>query len=358
MDEKIMEKGRSGVLDLFKIIATIFILFHHYQQVFGIEFDKVNFCSGTHFYFGYMVELFFVISGLLSARYVRSIAQGEPFDKFFKKKYFRFFPMVFLSALVDSILLIRFYFTYGGWCNSIPIDFATFFLSATGAQVIMGDADMGINNPLWYISALLVCYVVLYFCVWVAKHIRVHEKYLFVGIVVLGCVMLEMGLNYSIVCTHVARGFIAFFSGLLWEKKIANENEKKQKWVIFVALGSTMIMLITPKSGAANLGLLAIFLGTMYFPALIYTFKTKRLEKLLSNKVVERMASISFEVYVWHSVFYLAFFMILYDLHLRVSLNTYGVMLIMAAVIYLLSAGMYYCVEKPIHKKIFKDGEK
>lgn len=54
------EYKRNYSLDFIKIIATIFIIFHHYQQITGAYFhNKINFCNGK-FYFGYMVELFFI----------------------------------------------------------------------------------------------------------------------------------------------------------------------------------------------------------------------------------------------------------------------------------------------------------
>ena len=53
---------RNDGLDIIKVIATIIIVFHHYQQVTGVIFDGINFYGGK-FPFGYVVELFFIISG-------------------------------------------------------------------------------------------------------------------------------------------------------------------------------------------------------------------------------------------------------------------------------------------------------
>lgn len=59
------EKQRDYTLDFIKICATIIIIFHHYQQVTGAFFEnKINFWNGK-FYFGYVVELFFILSGFL-----------------------------------------------------------------------------------------------------------------------------------------------------------------------------------------------------------------------------------------------------------------------------------------------------
>lgn len=41
-----MENKRNYALDFFKIVATILIVFHHYQQVLNIEFESINFYGG------------------------------------------------------------------------------------------------------------------------------------------------------------------------------------------------------------------------------------------------------------------------------------------------------------------------
>ena len=38
-----MKKERNYSLDFLKIIATILIVFHHYQQILNVEFRGVNF---------------------------------------------------------------------------------------------------------------------------------------------------------------------------------------------------------------------------------------------------------------------------------------------------------------------------
>lgn len=48
-------------LDLLKIVSAIIIIFHHYQQHYPLVFSHFNFYGGINF--GYVVELFFMISG-------------------------------------------------------------------------------------------------------------------------------------------------------------------------------------------------------------------------------------------------------------------------------------------------------
>ncbi len=43
---------------------NIIIIFHHYQQGSGAVYKYINFWGGGGFYFGYLVELFFILSGI------------------------------------------------------------------------------------------------------------------------------------------------------------------------------------------------------------------------------------------------------------------------------------------------------
>ncbi len=58
-----MGNERKYSLDVLRIIATILIIFHHYGQVTGLYLEgHINYWNGR-FYFGYVVEFFFLLSG-------------------------------------------------------------------------------------------------------------------------------------------------------------------------------------------------------------------------------------------------------------------------------------------------------
>lgn len=67
------KEERFYSLDVIKLIATICIIFHHYQQVTGAFFEeRLNFYGGR-FAFGWIVELFFVLSGYFIYKYMERI---------------------------------------------------------------------------------------------------------------------------------------------------------------------------------------------------------------------------------------------------------------------------------------------
>ena len=65
-----MSQKREGSLDLLKFLATCCIVMHHFQQITGAFFEgHLNFYSGN-FYWGYLVELFFLVSGYFAYIYI------------------------------------------------------------------------------------------------------------------------------------------------------------------------------------------------------------------------------------------------------------------------------------------------
>lgn len=89
-------------LDLLKIISSILIVLHHYQMFFVFWLDgKLNSNDGA-FYFGLVVEVFFIISGCLIFHTNRN-RELTDFGSFIIKKYFRFFPMCFITITIYTV---------------------------------------------------------------------------------------------------------------------------------------------------------------------------------------------------------------------------------------------------------------
>lgn len=66
---------RNSAMDCLRILATVLIVFHHYQQFTGAQFTYIDFWTGS-FYFGWLVEFFFVMSGYFTDKYVLKIFEG------------------------------------------------------------------------------------------------------------------------------------------------------------------------------------------------------------------------------------------------------------------------------------------
>ena len=159
-----MKSGeRDYSLDFIKIISTIFIIFHHYQQVMGVYFEnKINFFNGK-FYFGYVVEMFFVLSGLFMYTYVEKIQDNLTFVKFYLRRLGRLFPLLMVGAISYEIFLVIYqHMYYDSWFGITPTFWGT-VISSLGIQDGWALPNPCVNNPTWYISVLMLCYVIFLF---------------------------------------------------------------------------------------------------------------------------------------------------------------------------------------------------
>ena len=200
---------RSYSLDLIKFISTICILCHHFQQGTGVRFKYINFWGG-HFYFGRLVELFFIISGLLITKYMYHVGKNLSFSVFMKKRYFRLIPIVAICTFMDFIVRII--------VGTISVEnFAVNVLDtltvALGIHGLFSTA-ITLNNPMWYISPLLLCYAVFYIMCYFARNNKLQTVCFPIIFILLGCIML-LGFDYPFFNLYIGRGLIAFFSGVL-----------------------------------------------------------------------------------------------------------------------------------------------
>ena len=121
-----MKKNYLGNLDLIKVIAAVGIVFHHYQQISSVRLGGAVEFYGGRFVFGYLVELFFIISGFLTEYTFREKAR---FRSWITGKIIRLFPYAFL-ACIFSLLTAAAYFYLTGFGNSLRLSIIRHGISA------------------------------------------------------------------------------------------------------------------------------------------------------------------------------------------------------------------------------------
>lgn len=86
-------------LDVLRLIGTVLIILHHYQQITDSYFTGYAAVRRLSI----VVEFFFVLSGFLAYKY----AEGNKlnFRKFLVGKWIRLIPMVILTSIAYEILL-------------------------------------------------------------------------------------------------------------------------------------------------------------------------------------------------------------------------------------------------------------
>lgn len=341
---------RLNALDLLKIIGSIIIMFHHYQQLIGENNTLILFYGGK-IYFGYMVEMFFLISGFLCAD-IKKI-QKIGFEKYIKGKIFRIYPMAIISVIATTIVGIIYYIKTKTWFMGIEI--TLWKIVTSGLLVFCGGAindGLGINNPLWYLCVLLYCYVILYCIIWGATKVDINPKWGIILMIVLGESIIEWNINIPYFNYYSGRGYVAFFCGFL----IYHLWNEKQKHMLYL---SSFLLVIAVVSWIVN----PIFLLEnereclvyIIFPSILVVLLRIFQEVNINSNALAFWGKVSYEIYLWHLMFIIIFDLINKEyfrfsdvMNDNISLLTFG--LCVAS----FSSLMYLFLEKNINKQIKK----
>ena len=173
-------KQRYYNLDLIKVVASILIVFHHYQQLSGAVFDGVNFFGGGRFYWGYLVELFFVISGFVMAS---SNNQEKSIIRRFVEKCIRIYPGTILACTAAIVIAYTGYFLHGEFLSTSVDYMSVGTIIASYTLTFCGwcfNSGLGINNPTWYLCVLLLYYILYYVIEFISQKVRVSKNVIYI----------------------------------------------------------------------------------------------------------------------------------------------------------------------------------
>ena len=213
-----MKDSRKVLPDILRIILTAAVLFHHYQQLTGTFFYRgINFYGGN-IYFGYIVEIFFLMSGFFMVPYIAKIRDKMSFPAFFGKRLIRLLPSMIVGTVFYDIAL----FFYVRLCNgtlSYPTNINIFgsIVTALGLGSWSITKDYEINPICWYVSVLLLCYILMYIFVFISKITKIPAG-IFLAVPMIAGVVITHVTEFSIIpflSTRIARGYIHFFGGML-----------------------------------------------------------------------------------------------------------------------------------------------
>ena len=347
-----MKKERNYSLDFLKIIATILIVCHHYQQILGVEFEAINFYGGK-FYFGYLVEFFFLISGFLMFSYIEKIKEGLTFKDFFFRRIIRLMPLIIVAAISYEILLYIYPKVFGDYFYNLKPDFWGLIISMIGIQAGWFFENPMINNPMWYISVLLLCYIFFYISTKISISKKYNYIYFYIVIVFLGLSIRKNGTDLAFLNYNTARGYYSFFFGVLFSIYFNNYDVNKLIKIlsVFLLIFITYLILKHYYIIEKNIDYTLTFI---YYPALIIIFNFDIVKKILSRKITGKIGEISFNVYVWHGGFILLLSIINKYYGFNTNFVSYKTMVMSTIILYIFGAMSYYFIEKYIRNVILK----
>lgn len=339
--------GRESSLDMIKVIATILIVFHHYAQTFPGDYTFIRYFDGK-FYFGHLVELFFIISGYFSLHMLGKIQSGaDRFPAFLKKRTCRLIPMLMITAIADQIFK-GIFLIVTETPNDGRISLWGTIISGLGIQTGGAFLPRGVNNPTWYVSVLLICYVLMFFLTWLSKRGKVPCWYFFAGMVLLGASSLTYSLNHPFLNFYTSRGYMAFFFGILLGE--ANRRWQLHKRISFQIVNTLLLTVfwvsfaLLPSAVDEDMRLLLTFL---VWPGTILLMKAPIIERFVHSGFWGILAKYSFNAYVWHSPL-LKLLGVYTGITGQRPFDTRTAMLVFTASAFAIGIVSHYLIEKPI----------
>lgn len=200
----------------------------HYFMLLGNPFEGgtvISFITHTVYLIGMTgPNAFFVMSGfLMHQRSEKRIEEGTlKFSTYLIHKMKKFYPfMLFTTLVVFAVEHIGYdklgYYPMHASGGEQRYSFFALILSALGIQsgwISEGDT-LSVNGPSWFISVLMICYILYYVIVrtlWKDPRIRTA---LFVLFMILGIVCSLHPISFPLLYQSVGRGLWGFFSGVL-----------------------------------------------------------------------------------------------------------------------------------------------
>ncbi len=333
-----------------KVLASLGIFLLHYQQVFSVYFENhINFYKG--FYpWGYLVELFFIISGFVIYKDIDRIRNAEvTLDKWMAPRLVRLLPLLAVSAvfyqLADAV-----HFKLIGETFFFDKDFSIFRTVVAGLGLQAGGIFKTgyINNPTWYISVLLICYVLFYVLTSASRKIGCKPYYLYALMIFIGIWLRDNHIEIS----ETARGLYGVFFGVLLAHYVKLYGVKKREILLslFVLALTAAILLVKPETDVIDMNFGSTF---FVFPALILLLEAPAVRQKLKFHVLKSWSEISYNLYIWHMPLFVVVSIVHHLSNAAFSFDKLSTMYICLAICIAGAVFSHYCIEKNLNK-IFK----
>lgn len=336
-------KRYLGNLDIIRFICGALIVMHHYQGLLHIRFSGVNFWGGNDsgWSFGYVTELFFIISGFLAV-------YSKDYDKmdlyYLRNRFLRLFPMALLSNLTYLFVVVLYSVISGQdmymeHYSGVQI-FCSLLLMGRGWIV---DFAPPFNGPMWYVNVLLLCYILMFLVEKSITKLCLNKIMTYMGIVATAVVLNYLMLYFPFFWSCNARGYISFFMGVIVAYVFCKDIATRYKYILSV-LGGFVYIIIRLVLGKFNYYGMVLFA----YPAIILFITCL---PQIKSKVIRFIGAIQYEVYLWNVPIYSFGVLLMYICRCNIE-HSYFTMLCFVLCIELIGGVLYLYLEEPINKII------
>lgn len=192
---------------------------------------------------------------------------------------------------------------------NIKVTLFGILLHCLGMQVGWVFENPGINNPTWYISVLLICYIIFYIICRMSKRFNISLVYFCLCMIFTGIGLFTYKIDLPFLTMDNARGYYSFFTGIILADILQKYKYGKKITVFSFLIIITVPILLKYAYEFTSYGLQYI-LTFIYYPALIILFLSKPVSDLFNKKIIGVLAGISFNVYMLHASVIIMFFLV------------------------------------------------
>ena len=301
-----MNRRYYSGLDLLRFLAAVAVaFFFHYVIMFGDTPAKDNaVCDFLNLYGGYVVELFFVISGFVMFNaYGERIREGHTqFTKFLTDRIIRLYPAVVVTVVVVWALMWIGYYLYGeAVSDNTNVSVFAILLNLFGLNggTFAEVSGLSVNGPSWYISVLMVCYLLFYGIIKLCKKSRGAENVCFVLVIIIGIYLYTTSLELPLLLMSSGRGYLFFFLGVVIAELQQKVNVVGNILLCFASLVLVTMFIFAKKYGIIVNEGLEIGLAVIC-PIVIFFINFLPFKYICSNLVVKFLGGISFGIFLWN----------------------------------------------------------
>ena len=226
-------------------------------------------------------------------------------------------------------------------------------LNGLGIQEGWGFRNLLVNNVAWYVSVLLLCYIIFYLIMYINQKKNIPFVYMFLGMIFIGAGIQTYGIDLPFLNESTGRGYCSFFYGLLFAHFFREKVATRRQALIsaLIILGITIGLFKNISMFTREIAHLFTF---VYYPAYVVFFLWKPVQKLFRGKIWGELGEITYDVCMWHFPAFLVMFILLEILPVNVNIYSYKAMIIFTAVMFVVGALSHYLIDKPIQKLLKK----
>lgn len=229
------------------VSAYVIACVYHYGWYFAPQngLPLYNLMPALYTYGYCFVEVFFMLSGFgIAMGYEKRIISGEiSFKEYLFKRIKNLVPIMVLTLVSITVLEIIYKIKAGEVFFNPHFDAYHFILNLYGIQSGIIVSEHTFNRPAWTISLTMVCYIVFFIVVSRSRKYYKNIIFIYMGMALLGLVLLNSGLNYPMINSDIGRGLSCFFIGALLYKGYCWIKDKAYaKKIGYLALTGGMIL--------------------------------------------------------------------------------------------------------------------